>query len=93
MACVPPKVYESSHQYWDARRSGNLLDFRLGVMYKNRGRTGIPSGAIPAEQEQQVRIQVQALDRVPLGLCACAGSPFPLFCQRGQPLRAKNTKY
>ena len=41
MAPLLPEGLESSPQYWDARRNGNLLDFRLGVMYKNRGRTGI----------------------------------------------------
>ena len=65
------EVYESSALFWDAWRNGNLLDFRLGVMYKNRGRTGIPPDGIPAGWEQRVRIYVQALDRVPHGLCAC----------------------
>lgn len=93
MACVPPEVYESSALFWDARRNGNLLDFRLGVMYKNGGGTGIPSEGKTAGQEPQVRICVQAPDRVAHGLCACAGCPFPLFCQHGQPLWAKNIKH
>ena len=42
------EVYESSALYWDARRNGNLLDFRLGVMYKNRSRKGTLSHGMPA---------------------------------------------
>ena len=48
MACVPPEVCESSALFWDARRNGNLLDFRLGVMYKNGSDTGIPSEGMTA---------------------------------------------